>query len=390
MSHNSIFSIVINGNRYNLGFSSIEVNRSIDDFCGTFKFKTINNLPKNTKFPITRMANCSIFLDDVQIMNGYVEVIEDEADDGSHEITISGRDITCDIVDSKIILKDIKPPYTVKTVVDEILAILNLTGLIKLVGDSPSEASQLHSSDDAESCFDILAEIAAKKSYLLTTNGDGNIQLLRATDETQYKTILSFIPGQGNIKKRSIKYDDSKRFNSYRLINQGSVLTDAVFGIKRTNLQDKKDNITAINYTITDPLVRNSRILTFKPDDSSGAADAKKRCTWEMTYRKSEAFVYTCTVKGLYAQNDDDMWKINRLVRVIDQSEGLDTVLLIKAVKFTQSVDEGGQTELTLVDKLAFYADIDKILEKEKKDKAGNLTIDSSVFGIKPKKDDDK
>src|SRR6056297_2660353 len=95
-------TLEVNGIRYG-NFTSINVYKSIETISGTFNFSATSD--DVIVFPIQAGATCKVLVDNTAIITGFVENISVNYDSQSHNLQISGRDKTCDIIDSSVIGK---------------------------------------------------------------------------------------------------------------------------------------------------------------------------------------------------------------------------------------------------------------------------------------------
>lgn len=171
----------VNGTPYE-GFTEINVKNSIEDFSGDFSFKaTIEGI----KFlPFKGNEPCRVLIDDIPLITGYIESVDYSYDTNSHEVEISGRDKTADIIDSSIVGNIELNSPSLETIVKAVLAGLNLDiAIINQAGDIEPEKDELVSAEVGENAFDFIEKYARKRGVLLSTNGDGNIVFTRASTE---------------------------------------------------------------------------------------------------------------------------------------------------------------------------------------------------------------
>ena len=171
----------VNGTPYE-GFTEINVKNSIEDFSGDFSFKaTIEGI----KFlPFKGNEPCRVLIDDIPLITGYIESVDYSYDTNSHEVEISGRDKTADIIDSSIVGNIELNSPSLETIVKAVLSGLNLDiTIINQAGDIEPEKDELVSAEVGENAFDFIEKYARKRGVLLSTNGDGNIVFTRASTE---------------------------------------------------------------------------------------------------------------------------------------------------------------------------------------------------------------
>ncbi|MBK2125730.1 phage baseplate assembly protein, partial [Fangia hongkongensis] len=92
--------LYINGQGY-VGFTNINVKKTFLDLCGTYSASVpITKVHEN--YPIKLGDKCRVEVNDSAFLTGYVEKISINQDSSTAMINISGRDKTCDLVDTTI------------------------------------------------------------------------------------------------------------------------------------------------------------------------------------------------------------------------------------------------------------------------------------------------
>lgn len=364
----SIITIEVNGTRFE-GWTKISVKRSIENLCGTFSFIS-TFLPVN-KFPVKIGQNCNIHVDDVLFLTGWVEKIRIDYSVDVHTIVISGRDITNDVVDSQIDHVDFNPPITLKSMTEKVLSDLNLKTIKVIDRFNLPPFENVETDSLGTTAFAFLETYAKKSQVLLTTDGKGNIVFERAGKE-QFNTVLSTKDGTvATILSADISFDDTKRFNEYKVVGQDNVGAAAWFDRKSTPEQS-----SSVEGEAFDKEIRTSRKYVFQPKDNGTTLTNTQRALWELNYRVSHSFIYTAIIQGFIPFRDEGIWEVNKLVQVVDDRHDVNRTLLITGLEFSLSNEGGAITKLTLMQKEAFTTFV-KRPEKEKKDqKTGGLWFD--------------
>jgi len=361
----------IDGTRFT-GWKRLNVTKSLEKMCGTFSF-TASAIP-GKPFPIKMRSQCKILVEDVPVINGWIEKIDVQLESDEHEITVSGRDRTNDLVDSQPDPTiEFRPPITLKQMVEQMLAKINLND-IKVVNNYDLKTLKNIATDSVgTTAFDFLEKYAKKSQILLTTDGDGNIVFQRSTGEVLQTVLSTERDTRGQILTSSVTYDDSKRFNLYNASASGNAGSAAIFGKEFATSEIANQSGKA-----TDSEIRNSRIYYFQPDDNQENPVAENRASWEANFRKANAMVYKCDVQGFIPTKDpDNIWQPNYLVHIIDEFADINARLLITDVTYSQSLDEGSKTSLTCKWEKSFTLEIERP-DKDKKDS----NMGSGYFGV--------
>lgn len=331
----------VNGIRYE-GWKSLEVYRAIDTIAGEFNFTTSSQNP--ISYPIKAGDKCSIFIDNHQVIDGFVENLEISYSASSHDITLSGRDRTADIIDSSLTDNiEFNSAISLKNIIKRIVAKVGFTDMdvIDKVGDIKLfSTADVISGEQGETAFDVIEKYCKKRQVICNTDGQGNIVLTRASKDT-IPTILSLNrgnPQNNNIKAASCSFSDVSKYNTITVYSQAN---SSVF--TSTFSPDELD----IKGVAVDTSVRNTRKLSIISDTSLDQDSAAKRAVWDVNIRRARALTYRAVVRG-FSYDDNNLWDINNLVTVDDQLCSVSSDLLVKNVRYTLDIDGGSQTELEL------------------------------------------
>ena len=331
---------------------NITVRRDMTEFCGTFSLSATNensNITDFNDFPIKPSSQMKIYVDSVPILNGYVDTVSVNISDGGYDLSINGRDITEDLIDSSLVGNvEFKNTISLKKVIERVLSNLGITG-IEVINNVSNlddfKTSELVSGSVDETAFDFINKLAKKRQILLSTNGDGNITISRSSkDDIGGELRLIIGDNQNNVLSASNNVDSVARFNKYNIFSQDNISSGF----------DGFDDPATKTATATDRDIRTGRELNIIPENSSNTRDCENRAIWESNYRRARANTTACSVKDFYADTENKvLWQVNKLVNTRIEPLGIYTDLLIKSVEFSQTND-GLITNLELVDKNAY------------------------------------
>jgi prophage tail gpP-like protein len=371
-------TILVNGIPYEV-FKEVSITKSMETASGGFSF--ITSIDNYSLFPIKVGAACAILIDNEQAINGYVEKISGSYDQNSHEINIMGRDRTCDLVDSSLNEKlEFKSPITLTQIIRIVLDDLNLQAIkiIDQVGAiSPFSQSEVQGAEVGQNAFDFLEKLCRKRQVLLTTNGNGDIVLTNGSGiSSQAALIMTRNGNESNIESASFEYDETQTFNKYVCKSQN-----------QPNLFGEEASSQGKNSIATDHTVRNSRVKIFLSESSTETVFCTNRAKREANIRRGRAFQYNARVTGFRQQVDGTLWLPNKLVNVNDDFANIYDTLLIKSVKFSQTLSSGSITELEMVDKNTYTLDLEVLQNKKDKKKKGGF-FGSEFTEEEPQKND--
>lgn len=375
-----MITLSVNGRTYS-NWTAATIERSLENISGMFNLEIVSDY--KIPFPIPRMSPCTIYINGYPVLTGYVDKIDITYDATSHRISVTGRDKTADVVDSKLGPKlEFVAPITLDDVIKKTLeniGISDIKVINKVEGLKPFEKGELISAEIGKPAFEYIEEYARKRQVILTTDGLGNIIITRASEEsTNIRLINSVSAPFSTVKSASIEYDDSGRFNSYTFWSQGNPSGD-----KAASHDPKKATTRKAHYE--DKEVRSSRVFNEIAESSTFEEKLKDRAKWEAEIRKAKAFKYSCVVvhHSPYGENGKP-YEPNTQASVSDDFGNVFEELLIVGVEYRLDISGGSTTSLTLLPRKAFMLlEQDKIKDsaKEKTDKKSNYKVnfDNSV-----------
>lgn len=374
MSDNNI-EIEIGGNNL-ADYIDGSVNIQLDQFCNSFSFTTTKTLAG--EYNIFPEDSCRILINGKVAITGVVDNVSPSEDADSSTVNVSGRDRTCDVVDSDLPVGiSLSGNFTLQTVIEKVLSALGLTDIkvINKIKDLRSfTKADIVSADVDKNCFDFINEYAQKVSALLITNAEGNIVITRAGDSRYDDVLLNDIGNEeNNIISSSAGYDYSQRFYKYIVYSQSNANTQTS-NIDISNVAQKGIAI--------DDEIRQTRVMVMKANNACSSDNCKEIATLEANIRRANSLKYNCEVYG-FESNDGNLWQVNKLIQVYDVDTDIDSELLIKGITF--NIGGNGSTtsmELALADAYTLQASLDEVSGRTNKTKTAK-----KKKGKKTKKD---
>lgn len=386
-------------------FKSISVTRSMETLSSSFTaVATIDNF---RSFPIKLGSKVRILIDGIPVLTGFIENLSPYYDNSIHEVTISGRDKTCDIIDSSLISPvNFPSKISLKDVILKILSGNNINskivseseqerannegfiGIIDLVNPSEFGDGDIIATDVGENVFEVINKYCAKRQVLVTTDGRGNVLISRGSEKKINRSLVHrkrsaennlletpirdtlLIPNtrQNNILSSRSEYSILSRFNKYIVRTQGNLnsLSDILQSIDPKSAVSQKGEAF-------DSEIRETRALVISADTSNTDETALERAKWEANIRRARAFNYECVVQGFFA-DDGVLWQPNYLANVEDDTQDVNGFLLIKSVVYDFSLD-GSKTKLNLGYKDSFTLQAQQVLREANENKFGDNVL---------------
>lgn len=360
------FRIEVNGVQYD-SFTSARAEVRLDTIADSFSFEMSSE--DAAPLPFQGGEACKIFVDGEKVLTGFIEKVAASGDPESHSIMISGRSKPADIIDSALdsespdgkTFSDFHPPISLKTVIERTIASLGAgpgqTGSAEISvvdevnPDLFNEAEDLIAFEPGDNAFDFLEKWARKRQVLLTSNGDGNIVIIRGS-ATQVDAFLIHRENSddNNVISWGVDYDLTTRFNRYKMPSQHNLVAVVLAGLMSIGTIVEQGGGESV---ITDSSIRKGRQMVIVPETNSSDAETRKRAEWEKNIRKARSRVYKATVDG-YRNQTGDLWRVNQLIRVDDVYAGINSVMLVNSVIYGLTEDEGSTTDIELVNRGAY------------------------------------
>lgn len=338
----------VDGREYG-GWKTASVTRSIEQIAGTFSVGVSELWPGS---PLRREigpgARCTVAIGGEVVITGWVDGVDLSYDAGNHEVSISGRDATGDLVDCAALHEPGQwHGRTLEQIAADLCAPFGV-GVTAEVATAPFPDFKLQ---EGESVFGALERGARMRAVLLRSDGRGNLIIGRAGGA---RAPVELALGE-NVLAGKGAFSHQDRFSLYVVKGQQAG-SDEVYG----------EQAAAVKGTATDPGVQRYRPLIVNAEDQADGVSATDRARWEAGVRAGRARKVTYTVQGW--RHGGGLWQPNSVVRVRDEWIAIASELLIASV--TSALDEGGQiTSLDLVRPEAFA--LIELKARGKKSKAG-------------------
>ncbi len=356
-------------------FVEISVLNALDTMSGEFTF--ISRVTTTENFPIKVGQEAIIRVEGESVITGFIETIRVINEPRTHNLIISGRDQTNDVIDSTFsddvsFQSDISLKELIEQTLDKV-EIPNIKVIDRVGNLSNFTSSEVNKSALGQTIFNFLEETAKKKQVFLITDGLGNIVISRSNGIRINDIVISDPSNtSSNILRSNIVYDDSKRFKKYVVKSQENVsgLGSLKALMSPQNIVDKEASAED-----TENRIRSSRTLGINADKAYANDQLIARAQWEANMRRVKSRIYTATMQGHLRPTSDGIWKKNQLVQINDIFCDLNAEMLVNTVEYNLSNDDGSHTVLTFVDPDAYFVQASEPIATQKSNKIGiNLT----------------
>lgn len=337
----------VGGRNYG-GWKSVRVTLGMEQIAGAFELAVSERFPGQPEaWPILPGDECRVLVKGRPVITGYVDEVAPSYGRDSHDVLVTGRDRTGDLVDCSAAYKSGEwHGATLDRIAADICAPFGIKVTATATVGRPFSRFALQ---EAETSFEALERAAKMRGVLLMSDGNGGLLLTRAAGE---RIGTALVKGQ-NVERASGWFSHKDRYSRYVIKGQAPGSEDST---PEHNAQTKAE--------AQDVAVRRYRPLIILAEQGDGGTYAD-RAKWERNIRAGRASRINYTVTGW--EHAAGLWLPNRLVQVQDDFLGVDGDLIIAQVVF--SLDgEGSLTHLELCRREAF--DLIELPEKKKKEAA--------------------
>ena len=341
----------IDGRSYG-GWKNVRISRGIEQLAGDFTLGLTERWPRMLDVRVVRPGErCEVLIDGEPVVTGYVDAVSPRYDANSHQVTVTGRDATADLVDCSAVAGDGRVSGSTLAGLARIIA--KPFGLpVVVVGNAgatplPGE----YALEEGETAFEALERAAKFSGALLYSDGRGRLVIGNAGADRAGADLVEGV----NIKSASAEWSWRERFSTVTVKGQAAG-DDEDFG----------ETVSQVSSRATDPAINRYRPLVVIADTQTVTATAANRAEWEVKVRRGRGARATVTVSGFYA--GDRVWTPNMLAHVRSAWLSADRDMLIS--RLTYMLDEAGrrtELELTLPETFAPLGEL-KVKKGRKKD----------------------
>ncbi|GAG06539.1 unnamed protein product, partial [marine sediment metagenome] len=262
-------------------WTEVSVTKSLESLCGRVRATFTDRWPDEV-WGIVPGDEIKVLVGGKRLMTGYVDRVASDVAGDSHEIAISGRDKTADLVDSS---SSVKPGSWKNRKLDAVAKILAEPFGIKVrVLTDVGEAFDTFSITAGETIYEALEEKARQRAVLMNTDNDGNLVFI----EVGTPVLTRGVEYGKNVLSASTVYDHSNRFAFYTVKGQRSTGGDRWTG----------GTATQIFGEALDPLITRPRELIIKAEGQATYSSSQKRAQWEAVNRAGKSEIVDVIVQG--------------------------------------------------------------------------------------------
>lgn len=312
------------------GWQEIKIQSAITQVSSEFTLKLTDKWSDTqSPRPINKGAACSVSIDDVTVVTGYIDDVNTSYDAQSHSIEVAGRDVTGDIVDCSA------PSFqwSGRSLLKGAQVLCKPFGVTVVATVDVTKAFERMKSDEGETVFEVLEQAARVRGVLLMADGLGGLIMGRAGD----RRLSGRFEIGVNIKQGSGRQSMRDRFSQYTVKGQVS--------------DPFSDGDSSVSATVKDNAVKRHRPKVILAEDGLDLAGCKTRAIWHRNIAAAKGNEVNYVVNAWHL--DDQLIQPNYLVHVIDPFLNVSGDMLIVSRTFILD-SEGLRTEVTLGDPKAY------------------------------------
>lgn len=340
-------SIKINGQPY-INFSSASVYMTITALTRAFKFTSTAD-PENS-FPIKIGDEVLIAADGIDVLDGFIEMLDVSYAANSHTVSVGGRSRLADLVDSTVPTQFEIDGTGLEAIAANLMSSIELEPLVdNQAGDIRNFDNDLTSAEIGQNALEFLESYSRKRQVLLTSDGAATLVLARA-GTTKAPAALKNIVGatDNNILSSTLSLDYSDVFHHYLVKAQ---LNTSVPG------QSKPPSDVVNQFgEFFDNDIRVTRKIELNAEESMDSFSCSDRALWERNIRLGHSYIYSAVVAG--NSINKQLWRQNTIVKILDEFATVDAELLIRDVRLNYDLSNGSTTELTMIKPEAFTLEL--------------------------------
>lgn len=328
----------------------MQVNASIETISGDFDLGYFYSWEGQEALPINDGDACEVRMGDDVVLTGYVDEATEDLGSDAHDLQVTGRDKTGDLVDCSAVHK---PDQWSGQKLEAIAAILcKPFGITVKVETNTGAAFPTVKVQPGETAFAVIERLCRMRAILPISDGKGGLLLTAAGKGGRAYSAL--VEGE-NIKHIRRVKNQQDRYSQYIVKGQQSGL--AAIGGGNVEVISADGTVTSraaapASGKATDAGITRYRPLLVVAEGEASGQSPQTRALWEATVRAGRGLRVEVTVQG-WRQGDGALWRPNQYVHVKSPTLALEDTLLIANCGYSCN-ESGTITTLSLARPDAF------------------------------------
>lgn len=345
------------------GWTSINLRAAMMDLCWGFELGLVDKAPGQTdRSLISDGAACEVWVSGELFLTGYIDEVDEQLDDRTHDIRVTGRTKTGDLVDCSAIAKSWKN-QTLATIAADLIKPFGIDLVVETaVGDRFASFA----TEPGETVAAALMRAARLRGVMLGTDASGALRIF--TPATGAAKLTYVLGRDMKIVRRTTS--GAERFSDYIVKGQHS----GAFGMSAQDAALSKA-------TASDAGVKRHRPLIVVADDQVTLSALKARAAYEATVRLGRSQGATFDVVG-WRDAGGKLLTPNQLVRIVASRIDIDRVFMLAEIGF--KLGDATIATLQFVRPEAFTTEVIPAPKLKTSRKTGKARADDSDWAITP------
>ncbi|ENO8581475.1 phage tail protein [Shigella sonnei] len=346
------------------GWLTVSVRRSLEHLAGSFELGLM--LP-GERIPSALRTGQSMTLriNGQTVISGWLDQVSQRISATRHQISISGRDKTGDLVDCAAIHPGSQwRNRTLAQIAADLCAPFGIAVRWQVNDDTAARPFSSFTLENSETVADALTRAARHRGVLVTSNADGDLVFTQAGSQQTDRLVLG-----DNLLDADYNTDWRGRYSEYRVRGHGRG------GGKRGD-SESAARLAAPVGVISDEQIGRYRPKIILADQQTDTTGARQRALREMRRAIARSERFSATVRGWF-RDDGRLWDVNLLTGVSALRFGIEqTELLVCQVEFLLDEQNGEVTRLVLAPRDGFIVPA----EPDSKGRGGGSGDDVDAF----------
>ncbi len=325
-------SLAIGGSLF-AGWTDVTITRSLDALCGTFELSLVDRAKTDADpFSIRDGDAVRVQVGADTIITGWIDAIAPSFTAESHDISVSGRDRTADLVDCSAVHKASSwRKARIEAIAAELAAPFGIGVVARASTGAPVDRFALQQGETVHAALERLMRF---RGLLLVPTPAGDLEIITPADSAPVAVVAE----GANITSASATFDQRDRFGEYIVKGQASGSDDR-----------HGRAVTQIRGAARDPGVTRYRPMIVIAEDQSDGISATTRAQWEAGVRAGRSVSIEVTVPGWRPAPGADLWRPNTRVTLRSlKVRKPDNTMLVTAVRLAKGA-AGTLATLTLM-----------------------------------------
>lgn len=380
-------------------WTSATVDRDMDDFSGSFTFElrdsvragaALNYATPGDAYRLRPGPRVDILVAGQIVLVGYIEKVDPQIDAGAASVSISGRDVTGDMIDCAAMTSGASEFFNVK-LEDAAGRVASAYGIgVRSEVDTGAPFSR-YSLDIAESAFSAVEKGARQRNVLIMSDGIGNIVITRGGKGRAPGSLTlpgNVVSASGSFSHEGRHSETIVRGQSERIAKSRDSVAMELETAPRNlgsrqasggSATDRERKGTAAIGRAQDLEISRYRPIVHLARSKADQQSASDEAEYRMRQARGESETFSYTVHGFGVGGR--LWRVNELVSVDDSFLGVHRDMLISRVSYRED-ESGSFTDLTVKSPEAMDAEATGGRRTNRKGKGGKGSLDSTAEAL--------